>query len=114
MKQYYLPLIALTLVTTPVRSQQPESQTPTVKANVDEVVLDMIGRDNKGKPVTDLKPDDLVITDNGAKQRIIGFRLVRGSEAVSQTGATTKLDPLRQLRLVTLAFESLGDTSQRK
>src|SRR5208282_1500206 len=29
-------------------------------------------------------------------------------------GTITKLDPLRQLRLVTLAFEALGDPTQRK
>jgi VWFA-related protein len=124
MKQYYLPCLsliapALALVTALVQPQQalpqqPENQAPTVKANVDEVVLDLIVRDKKGKPVTDLKPDDLVITDNGVRQHLSSFRLVRGSEAISQTGAATRLDPLRQLRLVTLAFESLGEASQRK
>ena len=42
------------------------------------------------------------------------FRLVRGSEAISQTGAATTLDPLRQLRLVTLAFEPMDEMDQRK
>lgn len=121
MKQSCLPLIApaVALVTAlawpqQARPQQPESQTATVKTNVDEVVLDLIVRDKKGKPVTDLKPDDLVITDNGTRQHLTSFRLVRGSEAISQTGAATRLDPLRQLRLVTLAFESIGEASQRK
>ncbi len=39
---------------------------------------------------------------------------MQGAEAITQGGATTKLDPLRQLRLVTLAFEALGDPTQRK
>ena len=116
MKKTFLPFsfIALVLLSTQARPQQTANQMATVKTNVDEVVLDLIARDKKGKPVTDLKPEDLIITDNGAKQTITSFRLVRGSEAISQTGATTKLDPLRQLRLVTLAFENLGDASQRK
>ena len=116
MKKIYLSPIAIALVflSGPARSQQAAPQTPTVKANVDEVVLDLIVRDKKGKPITDLKPDELIITDNGVKQTITSFRLVHGSEAISQTGATTKLDPLRQLRLVTLAFENLGDAAQRK
>ncbi len=71
-------------------------------------------RDKKGKPVTDLKPEDITVTDNGAKQSIVSFRLVRGSEAVSATGAATPLDPLRQVRLVTLAFEPLAAPDQRK
>jgi hypothetical protein len=74
----------------------------TVKATVEEVVLDMVVRDKKGKPVTDLRQDQLTVVDNGAKQNLTSFRLVRGTEAISSNGATTKLDPLRQLRLVTL------------
>src|SRR5580700_6003058 len=83
----------------------PQQQQPTVKTNVDEVLLDMVARDKKGKPVTDLKPDELTITDNGIKQTILSFRQVRGSEAISATGASMPLDPLRQIRLDTLAFE---------
>jgi VWFA-related protein len=110
---HWLPT-ALLLLSAPARAQQPAAQATLVKANVDEVVLDLVVRDKKGKPVTDLKPEELIITDNGVRQSITSFRLVRGSEAISQTGATTKLDPLRQLRLVTLAFEYLGDAAQRK
>ena len=90
---------------------QPQS---TAKTNVDEVLLDLVVRDKKGKPITDLKPEEITITDNGAKQTILSFRLVRGSEAISATGASTPLDPLRQIRLVTLAFEPLTAPDQRK
>jgi VWFA-related protein len=89
-------------------------QQPAVKTNVDEVLLDLIVRDKKGKPVTDLKPEEITVTDNGAKQTILSFRQVRGSEAISATGAATPLDPLRQVRLVTLAFEPLPAPDQRK
>ena len=89
-------------------------QMPTVKTTVDEVVLDFIARDKKGKPITDLKSEDLTVTDNGAKQDLTSFRLVQGAEAINQAGATSKLDPLRQLRLVTLAFEAMGEPDQRK
>ncbi len=89
-------------------------QQPTVKTNVDEVLLDLIVRDKKGKPITDLKPEDITVSDNGAKQTLLSFRLVRGSEAVSATGASTPLDPLRQIRLVTLAFEPIDAPDQRK
>jgi VWFA-related protein len=89
------------------------SQTPTIKSNVDEVLLDIVVRDKKGKPINDLKPDDLTITDNGTKQNITSFRLVNGAEAISHTGEVTKLDPMRQVRLVTLAFEAMGEPDQR-
>jgi VWFA-related protein len=121
MKQYIL-LSALLLIASfvalPASGQQATppaggSQT-TLKATTEEVVLDLVVRDKKGKPVTDLRQDQITVVDNGAKQNLTSFRLVRGTEAISSTGASTKLDPLRQLRLVTLAFEALGDPAQRK
>jgi VWFA-related protein len=80
----------------------------------EEVLLDIIVRDKKGKPVTDLRPEELTITDSGTAQTLTSFRLVRGSDAISQTGAATTLDPLRQIRLVTLAFEPMDEVDQRK
>src|SRR5580700_475598 len=92
----------------------PGAQVPTVKTTAEEVLLDLVVRDKKGKPITDLKPEDLTILDNGVKQTLTSFRLVSGSEAISSTGASKPLDALRQLRLVTLAFEAMSDISQRK
>ncbi len=122
MKHWSLAIGFLTmgaLVCPPAFSQQPAApapveQPPTVKTSVEEVLLDIIVRDKKGKPITDLKAEELTVIDNGAPQTITSFRLVRGAEAISQTGATSKLDPLRQLRLVTLAFEPMGELDQRK
>src|ERR1700677_1968308 len=106
-------ILAATLIPMAALPAQPQQQ-PAVKTNVDEVLLDLIVRDKKGKPITDLKPGEIAVTDNGAKQAILSFRLVRGSEAISATGAATPLDPLRQVRLVTLAFEPLPAPDQRK
>src|SRR6202046_1746249 len=97
-----------------VAAAVPLARPQAVKTNVDEVLLDLIVRDKKGKPITDLKPGEITVTDNGAKQTIISFRQGRGSEAISATGAATPLDPLRQIRLVTLAFEPLPAPDQRK
>jgi VWFA-related protein len=91
----------------------PAPQTPTIKAGTEEVLLDIVIRDKKGKPVNDIKPESLTVLDNGVKQTATSFRLVQGKEAVSNTGATTTLDPLRQVRLVTLCFAALGEPDQR-
>lgn len=114
MKQSYISLFALLAWGVPSPAQQPAASPPTIKTNVEEVVLDLVVRDKKGKPITDLKPEELLVADNGAKQTLTSFRLVHGSEAIGGNGAAVKLDPMRQLRLVTLAFESLGDSAQRK
>ena len=34
--------------------------------------------------------------------------------STQRTSGTTRLDPLRQVRLVTLAFEAMGEADQRK
>ena len=98
----------------PIPASAQQAAGSTVKTTVDEVLLDFIVRDKKGKPVTDLKPGDLTVLDNGAKQSLTSFRLVSGSDALTATGVKTTLDPLRQIRLVTLAFEAMSDAAQRK
>ena len=95
-------------------SAQQNPQKPLVKSTTEEVILDIVVRDKKGKPITDLKPDELTVTDAGARQKITSFRLVRGADAVAPTGETTRLDPLRQIRLVTLAVEAMSAPDQRK
>ncbi len=95
--------------------QSPASgNTATIKTNVDEVLVDIVVRDKKGKPVYDVKPGDVTVTDNGMKQKLTSFRLVQGAEAVSSDGARTALDALHQIRLVTLAFEAMGGGDQRQ
>ena len=105
-------LLATVLAPLPAPAQQ--TAAPTVKTNVDEVLLDLIVRDKKGKPVTDLKPEDISILDNGAKQTITSFRLVSGTDALTSSGVKSALDPLRQIRVVTLAFAALAEVDQRK
>src|ERR1022692_4735785 len=91
-----------------------QGQGPTVKTTAEEVLLDLIVRDKKGKPITDLKPEDITILDNGAKQTITSFRLVSGTDALTSSGVKSALDPLRQIRVVTLAFAALAEVDQRK
>ncbi|MCU1232625.1 MAG: hypothetical protein JWP63_592 [Candidatus Solibacter sp.] len=105
-------LLATAFGLSPAPAQQ--SAAPTVKTTVEEVLLDLIVRDKKGKPVTDVKPEDLNVLDNGARQKLTSFRLVSGAEALSSSGAKTRLDPLRQIRVVTLAFDSMNEADQRK
>ena len=105
-------LAAAALAPLPALAQQAAGS--TVKSNVDEVLLDLIVRDKKGKPVTDLKSEDISVLDNGAKQTITSFRLVSGADALTSSGVKTPLDPLRQIRLVTLAFEAMTEADQRK
>lgn len=54
---------------------------PSGKINVDEVALDLVVHDKKHRLVTDLKPEDLAVTDNGTAVKLNDFHLVRGESA---------------------------------
>lgn len=94
------------------QSLKPEPPPPTFKAETEEVVLDVIFRDKKGKYLTDLTAADVKVFDDGVERKVKSMRLVTGAEAVEK-GARVPLDAMRQIRLVTLAFQQLGDSGRR-
>lgn len=105
---------ALTPAQPPVAPSLAQAQTKPpaeFKATSEEVVLDVVVRDKKGKPIKDLTATDFRVSDDGVSQKIAGFRLVEGREAI-ENGAKVPLDAMRQIRLVTLAFERLGDSAR--
>jgi VWFA-related protein len=95
------------------QSQTPSPPAPILKAAAEEVLLDVVVRDKKGHRVDNLKPEDFQIFDNGEPKKITSFRLVQGGEAIGTSGTRTQLDPLRQVRLVTMIFQC-GDTNSRR
>lgn len=105
---------ALALASAAQQPAEVRSSSPTFKAGAEEVVLDLIVRDKKGRPVRDLEPGDIAIYDNGERVQFNGLHLVQGGGDAEIAGTRTAaanrpaMDPLRQLRLVTLVFERLG------
>ncbi len=83
------------------------------KARAEETVLDVVVRDKKGRLVKDLKESDFTVIDNGIQRPIKSFRIVEGTEAINSSGGRMQLDPLRQLRLITLVFQG-GDQNAKK
>ncbi|HEV2277672.1 MAG TPA: VWA domain-containing protein [Acidobacteriaceae bacterium] len=65
-----------------------------ITTNVDEVGLDLLIRTKRGKPVTDLRSSDLVVTDNGVPVKLSDFRLVTGAPG-TQRLVTILLDRLQ-------------------
>src|ERR1700679_3274263 len=47
--------------------------TPSITANADEVSLDLVVRNRHNRPVVDLSPSDLLITDNGSPVTLSGL-----------------------------------------
>src|SRR5450432_1721423 len=52
------------------------SQADAGVVNVNEVTLNLMVRDKKGKPVLDLKPEDIAVTDGGTPVKIANIRFV--------------------------------------
>jgi VWFA-related protein len=99
-----------------VYAQQPQTPSaagPAIRAAAEEVLLDVVVRDKKGHRVDDLKPEDFQIFDNGEPKKITSFRLVQGGEAIGAGGTRTQLDPLRQIRLVTMIFHCWDNNARR-
>jgi VWFA-related protein len=70
---------------TPPPAQQPaaapatdKAQEPDIRSNVDEVSVDLVVRSKRHKPVLDLTPADLTVTDDGTPVKLDTFHLVRG------------------------------------
>jgi VWFA-related protein len=100
-------LIALSL-SSPVAAQDvADPSGVTFRSGTNEIVLDMVVTDKKGRPVLDLKKEEVALSDNGQKQEIRGFRLV------DQTSPDTGPAKPRQAQLMTLVFESM-DAEQRR
>lgn len=82
-----------------------------IQTSGEEVLVDVVVRDKKGRAVVNLDQSLFTVLDDGVPRPISSFRLVKGSEAVSSVnGASTtqKLDPIHQIRLVTLIFDRLS------
>jgi VWFA-related protein len=70
-------------------------KTPTLTNNVDEVSLDLVIRDHDHRAVRNLKPEDLVVLDNGTPVKLSGLHLVSPDAAA---GASD--------HMVTLVFDT--------
>lgn len=107
---FFVPLLGAL----PLSAQFPDSQAaPSIKSKAEDVLLDVVVRDKKGHLVTNLKPEDFEVLDNGVPKKIDGFRLLQGEEAISGNGARTQLDPLREIRLITMVFQSASPNARR-
>jgi VWFA-related protein len=76
--------------------QETGSSTSTIIKNVDEVSVDFVVR-NKKKPVMDLKPEDVAVTDDGSAVKLSALRVVTGQSSANH--------------LVTLVFDSLDPSA---
>jgi len=100
--------------------QTPQAPSPSVRSTAQEVVLDMVFRDKKGRPIRDIRPEEVHVFEDGVEQKLTSIRLVEGKTAAfssapksSVESGSFALDPMREVRLVTLVFEALDQEGKR-
>ena len=64
-------ICVLMLLAMTARAQEPQEDVLKIKSNL--VNIDVIAKDKKGKYISDLKPEDFIITENGVPQKIEFF-----------------------------------------
>jgi VWFA-related protein len=105
----------------PVAQSQAAGQSPsksgyTFGAKTSLVLLDIVVRDKKGRPVRDLDPKELQVFEDGERRDLTSFRLVEGRASAELVGpseaAGLQPDPSRQVSLVTFVFDKLMDGRQ--
>ncbi|HUR00334.1 MAG TPA: VWA domain-containing protein [Gemmatimonadaceae bacterium] len=103
------------------RPQEAASQTPAFRAGASAVVLDVVIRDKRGRPVRDVKPGEVTLLEDGVVREIRSFRLVERTATPAavapaitppQPAGETRPDALRYPTLVTLVFDHLTQNSR--
>lgn len=74
------------------RPTPPQDEPAVVKITTALIQLDVVVTDKKGKMITDLRPDEIEIYENGEKQKITGFSFV-SSVRVTEARAKPSNDP---------------------
>ena len=66
-------------LTVPMAGQAPAAAgSASVQSQADDVVLDLAVHDRRNRPVLDLRPGDITVTDNGKPVRLADLHLVNG------------------------------------
>jgi VWFA-related protein len=104
-----MPGQAAPVQTTPTQTASPQTtlaqttpakgESPTIVSNVDEVTLDLVVHNRKNKPILDLKPEDIAVTDNGSAVKLSDLRLVTGASSAEHS--------------VTLVFDRLASSTAK-
>ena len=61
-------------------AKQPASQDVDLTMTANEVSLNLVVHDKRNKPVLDLKPEEIAVSDNGTPVKLNSFHLVNGAQ----------------------------------
>ena len=95
MKQLVTLLLAIALslsILNRTGGQTPQSQDDVIRVRSNEVRLDIVVKDKKGRPVKDLTAQDFEVLEDGVGQKIVSFRFVSRESPQDANGSAAPKD----------------------
>lgn len=98
---------------------------PVIRTGTNEVIVDVVVRDKKGKLVRGLGTDDFSIFEDGTKQKILQVREILGGltaepeasperpSAAAPRPSNPTTDSTRRFQLITLVFDRMSNENRR-
>lgn len=118
MRMHRLPLAVVLAVPVSLAAQAPpdpaaETQ-PVFRAGTALVLLDVLVREKNGRAVTDIRPEEIEVYEDGVRQKVEAFRWIE-TEAprVEDAAPAARPDVTRQVNLVSFVFDQLGPDGRR-
>lgn len=123
MRFFATALLTVSLIAPAFSQAQNKQQDEKIVLGATEVLLDVIVRDKRGRPVNDLTGADFEIYEDGVKQQIESFRLVlreaknaveagRKTEGPAGTTQPAKPRTLSDINVVALVFDRLSQNAR--
>jgi VWFA-related protein len=97
---------------------------PVIRTTTTEVLVDLVARDKRHHSITDLRPEEVEVYEDGVRQKVKVFRDVQGVEQLqteriaeqveaANSGSTSghRRNTLRQLNFVTVVLGSIAQTN---
>lgn len=83
-----------------------------MQTTAEEVLVDFVVRDRRGRQVADLRPEEMEVLEDGVPQQIRSLRRIEGGDVIESAPRLgerpQRLDLTRQVRLILLAFDRLS------
>lgn len=116
--------LCIPLLVAAASAQQPAPAQPpglVLHSGAMEVLLDFVVRDKHQREVKDIRPEEVEIFEDGARQTLKSFQYRTGKDAppvaagVSHAAAAElKIDSLREINLVTMVFAGMSPQSRQQ
>src|SRR4051812_38023264 len=58
--------------------------TTTIRTSAHEVLLDLVVRDKHHRPITNLRPEEVEVSEDGVPQKVQAFHTVQGAEQLQE------------------------------